>query len=223
MYETSDAIILSGIFRDVSDFDPSDETHLLDGGRLGDAIFGKYSKSDGSLIWARQYGTPAGSDQGRGAIADPATGNIYVAGDFTHTVDFNPGRPGGELTSGGGTDGFLLKLDANGNYLNAWLMGGVSGDAFARPTAVRGSTVYVTGSFRGTSADFPTGGTLENPTYSSDNRGDFFIMAFDQSPTPVIPGDDGDDMFHVVRSGDELLVYHNTSPAGETDAADSPE
>jgi uncharacterized delta-60 repeat protein len=32
---------------------------------------------------------------------------------------------------------------------------------------------------------------------------------------PVIRGGDGDDTFHVLRSADELLVYHNIAPTGE--------
>jgi hypothetical protein len=92
------------------------------------------------------------------------------------------------LTSAGGLDGFVLKLDtAAGDFLQVLGMGGV-GDEQARPTGVIHSivdgaphtTLYVSGSFQHT-ASFPTGGSL---TSAGDK--DIFLMALDQSdPVPT--------------------------------------
>ncbi|WP_437780842.1 hypothetical protein [Sorangium sp. So ce1097] len=61
--------------------------------------------------WARGFGGP-GTDNGL-SIASDATGNYYVTGSFQGTVDFGAGP----LTSAGGQDVFLLKLDPSGTLL----------------------------------------------------------------------------------------------------------
>jgi Beta-propeller repeat len=86
----------------------------------------------------------SGVDQSH-AIAKDTTGNVYVAGGFQGTVDFGAGP----LTSAGGTDIFLLKLDANGTPLWSRRFGG-AGDDVGYGVAVDGSgNAYLTGSFQG--------------------------------------------------------------------------
>ncbi|MGK3989343.1 hypothetical protein WME99_40225 [Sorangium sp. So ce136] len=58
--------------------------------------------------WARGFGD-SGTDD-RTSIASDAAGNYYVTGSFQGTVDFGAGP----LTSAGGQDVFLLKLDPSG-------------------------------------------------------------------------------------------------------------
>ncbi|MBL7974480.1 MAG: hypothetical protein JNJ85_06185, partial [Candidatus Kapabacteria bacterium] len=84
------------------------------GGR--DIFIAKYA-SDGSYVWAHSFGDgTAGQEAGR-AIAVDASGNIYVAGDYYGTVDFNPGSGTATLTSMQ-SGAFLAKYDADGN--NVW-------------------------------------------------------------------------------------------------------
>ncbi|WP_438017698.1 hypothetical protein WMF18_00745 [Sorangium sp. So ce315] len=61
--------------------------------------------------WARGFGG-SGTDNGQ-SIASDAAGNYYVTGSFQGTVDFGAGP----LTSAGGEDVFLLKLDPSGTLL----------------------------------------------------------------------------------------------------------
>ncbi|AUX41573.1 uncharacterized protein SOCE26_029940 [Sorangium cellulosum] len=61
--------------------------------------------------WARGFGG-TGTDIGRSITSD-AMGNYYVTGSFEGTADFGAGP----LTSAGGQDVFLLKLDPSGALL----------------------------------------------------------------------------------------------------------
>ncbi|WP_205624349.1 SBBP repeat-containing protein, partial [Dyadobacter crusticola] len=57
------------------------------------------------------------------ALNVDASGNVFVSGPFAGTVDFNPGTGVNNLVSSGQSDGFILKLDTNGNYVWAQRMG----------------------------------------------------------------------------------------------------
>jgi Beta-propeller repeat len=73
------------------------------------AYVAKYLAS-GVLQWSHQFGGPY-VDSANAVAADRA-GNAYVAGDFRGQVDFGNGIV---LTSTGAIDGFVEKLDTNGN------------------------------------------------------------------------------------------------------------
>jgi len=53
---------------------------------------------------------------------------VYVAGTFAGTADFDPGPETSELTSFGGFDIFIQKLDTNGNFIWAKQFGGPQDD-----------------------------------------------------------------------------------------------
>jgi len=63
------------------------------------------------LIWAKQFGG-TGDDYARGIDID-ASGNIYVSGVFSNSIDFD----GLILTAAGSSDIFLIKMDSNGNII----------------------------------------------------------------------------------------------------------
>ena len=68
-----------------------------------------------SFIWAKAAGG-TGSDLGR-TLAQDAQGNLYIAGQFEGTVDFDPGPGTQNLVCSGASDHFILKLDANGAFV----------------------------------------------------------------------------------------------------------
>ena len=75
--------------------------------------------TDGGFIWAKGMGG-TGDENGISVLVDDA-GNLYVAGYFYGTMDFDPGPGVFELVSAGGQDGFIVKLDPAGNLL--WAKG----------------------------------------------------------------------------------------------------
>ena len=121
--------------------------------------------------WVQQVGDSAG-DQGR-SIARDAAGNLYVAGCFGKTVDFDPGPGVYNLTSSVGLELFVLKLDTAGNFewavkTTGWI-GNLSEVAL---TCSDAGNVFVTGHFKD-SVDFDPGSATFNLT--SNGGRDIFI------------------------------------------------
>jgi hypothetical protein len=76
----------------------------------------------GNLIYAFKIG---GSGNDRiNAIASDSSGNIYIAGAFSGTADFNPGAGVTNLVAAGGEDMFFAKYDAAGSLVWARKAGG---------------------------------------------------------------------------------------------------
>jgi hypothetical protein len=178
-------IYTTGAFQVVADFDPGAGTFTLSS-LGGNDIFVSKLDASGNFVWAKQLGgTGAGSEVGF-AIALDAFGNVHTCGYFQLTVDFDPGAGTFNLTSAGGEDVFLSKLDASGNFLWAKQMGGTSSDE-ALSIAIDGlGGIYSTGYFSVT-GDFDPGIGIFNLT--SAGSFDIFIhkMAWCSS-APSQPG-----------------------------------
>ncbi len=112
--DTFGNVYVTGNFRSNVDFDPGVETTNLTS--LGtDDIFIQKLDTDGNFIWAKSFGGPQ-NDQVR-SIAIDAAGNVYTTGEFSGTVDFDPGVGTANLTVSGTHDVFAQKLDTNGNFI----------------------------------------------------------------------------------------------------------
>lgn len=79
--------------------------------------------ADGLPLWAKAIGS-MGADKCRAAGFD-ASGNIYIGGTFSGSVNFGNGI---SLTSAGAADIFVAKLSPNGTLLWARSMGGSGND-----------------------------------------------------------------------------------------------
>jgi Beta-propeller repeat len=91
-----------------SDFDPGAGTNILTCNGATDVFVTKYSAT-GTYQWAVSFGG-TGLDWSEGIAVDTA-GNVYVAGYYSNTVDFNSDPLSAyPLTSAGKNDIFLLKL-----------------------------------------------------------------------------------------------------------------
>ena len=102
------------------DFDPGAGTFNLTASNVYNDIFISKLDASGNFVWAKSIG---GSNEDRGySIATDASGNVYISGQFSGTVDFDPGAGIFELTSELSSDTFILKLDASGNFVWAKTM-----------------------------------------------------------------------------------------------------
>lgn len=120
----------------------------------------------GDHIWSRRYGDAAQLEGVKGALDN--AGNILLAGNFLEQVDLG----GGALTSAGGEDLFLAKLDPEGDHLWSRRFGDADHQR-GRGIALDGSAdVVITGELHG-SIDFGGG-----PLVSAGN-GDAFLAKFD--------------------------------------------
>jgi len=98
----------------------------------------------GDGIWARRLGGD-GMDVGA-AVAVDSSDNIFVAGNFTESMDLGDGAP---LTSEGLEDVFLVKMNQRGHVLWARVFGG-PGHTYADDLAVDADgNAYLTGAFTG--------------------------------------------------------------------------
>jgi hypothetical protein len=114
-----------------------------------------------SLAWARSAGG-SGADEGR-VIAADAAGNVFMAGSFSGTADFDPGPGVAQLVCPGFSNGFFAKYDATGQLLWARQLrtngvGDITGLALAGDGGV-----YVSGRFLG-SVVFDPGAGVEERT-----------------------------------------------------------
>lgn len=168
-------IYLTGYFFSTSDFDPNTGVVNLTSNGVED-IFIQKLDANGNLIWAKQIGG-IGEDSGQSIQVD-ASGNAYITGYFTGTVDFNPGSGITNLSSMGIDDAFVLKLDVNGDFLWVNQIGGTEFDQGLALNIDPSGNVLTTGNFRNT-IDFDPGPGIANLT--SNGSDDIFIQKLDAS------------------------------------------
>jgi len=116
----------------------------------------------GTVLWTRQFGTPA-ADSATGVAADDS--GVCVSGATAGTF--------AGQTSAGGIDAFVLKHDISGGQLWTRQFGSADSDR-ANGVAVGGSGVYVAGE---------TGGTLPGQASAGDQ--DAFVGRFDSGGNPI--------------------------------------
>ena len=122
-----------------------------------------------ALQWAKQIGGPSANTGGRSVAVDVA-GNVYTTGNFSGTVDFDPGAGVVNFTAAN-VDIFVSKIDAAGNFVWAKQLGGPFGGFgnYGLSIAIDVSgNVYTTGYFGGT-VDFDPGPGIYNLSVSNFN------------------------------------------------------
>ena len=112
-----------------------------------------------NFTWTTNWGT--GNDVAEKLTIDNA-GNILICGEFQNTADFDPGAGVQNMTSNGSADAYVLKLNANGNYIWAGHYGNSPGQFAYGITTDAANAVYVTGEFYGTT-DFDPGANCLQP------------------------------------------------------------
>jgi len=100
-----------------------------------------------SIEWLKDYG---GSDalETSNTIAIDSQGSTYTVGKYYALTDFDPGTGVHELTANN-TDAYILKLDANGNFLWVRTMGGDYDDEAFGVAVDEDDNVYFSGDFQG--------------------------------------------------------------------------
>ncbi len=171
-----------GDFTQTVDFNPDDDPGAVDErDSVGefDAFLSAFDSS-GNYLWVNTWGGPG--DEFPNNLDIDFSGNIYVVGNFSNTVDFDAGPGVYELTSNGLYDAFLTKVDNNGMHL--WSRGWGGGDgsydiACDVEVSLKGF-VYVTGEFHEPDTEFaPVGEPCFQESFllsDIDSSGDPFIM-----------------------------------------------
>ncbi|MCS7078299.1 MAG: hypothetical protein NZ455_16420 [Bacteroidia bacterium] len=170
--DNSGNIYITGGFEGSVDFDPGPGLFTLTAVGQRDVFIAKYS-STGVLLWAKQIS--GSQDEESFAITVDNTGNVYVAGEFESTADFDPSSSAYDLTAKGGVDIFLLKLDASGNFVWVNHCGGTNQESPQTIALDNTNNVYIAGYFIGT-VDFDPSTSVFNLTASGGS--DAFLAKF---------------------------------------------
>lgn len=166
-------VLITGYFRYTVDFDFGDgeDLHTSLGSREGYLL---KLDSNGDYIWARSWGG-TGEDLGEGVSVGPGD-NIYIAGDFSNVVDFDPG-PGEDIhISNGAWDISLSKFNPDGDFEWARTWGSSKTDDVHR-ISIRGGNVFITGHYNDTTDFDPSDEGVDNHT--SNGLTDFFLSKYD--------------------------------------------
>jgi uncharacterized protein (AIM24 family) len=140
-------------------------------GAGGEDVFIAKLDVNGGHVWSKSFGDAA--DQLAASIAVDGSDNVILAGSFNGTIEFG----GGPLSSAGGADVFLAKLDASGGHVWSRRFGDTA-DQHAACVAVDGAAnVFLTGDYNGT-VDFGSG------SLQSAGAGDVFVTKLDENAGP---------------------------------------
>jgi hypothetical protein len=154
-------VYTSGTFRVTADFDPGTSVFNLTSVGLADVFVSKLN-NQGEFVWAKSVGSTSNEYVNDFAIDN--AGNVYTTGSFQGVVDFNPGTPTQNFTSFGSSDAFILKLDADGNYVWNRRLGGTDYQQSYAIALDAANDVYTLGVFSGTVNFNPLGSPVNNIT-----------------------------------------------------------
>ncbi len=166
-------VYTTGSFDEMTDFDPGPDTNFLSPNGNNDIFIHKMD-AQGNLLWVKTFGDNRA--EGGYAITVDKTGNVYVTGYFTGTINFNPPSTIYEFTESGNGNIFVLKMDTDGNTLWAKAMGGPKGETGSSISIDDSGNIYTTGWFSET-VDFDPG--MDTFLLTSKGKSDIFVHKMD--------------------------------------------
>jgi hypothetical protein len=176
-------VYLSGFFRGTSDFDPGDGVANLQALNLNFSDDTFVSKLDlaGNFVWAKRF-SPQSPDNTQNELATDATGNVYITGGFSGTVDFDPGSGVSNLNNSINQfptlNTFISKLDTNGNFVWAKQFAGDNSNIAMAIGVDRQGNAFTVGNFI-LGADFDPGAGTK--ALSAGRYSDGFLSKLDSA------------------------------------------
>ncbi|MDT0559180.1 T9SS type A sorting domain-containing protein [Ichthyenterobacterium sp. W332] len=202
--DNNGSVYLSGSFTGTGDFDPSSAISNLTSTGTQDVFITKITEDTGSLVWARRLG-------GNGSTNSPSLkidnqGNVFTAGGFSGTTDFDPSSEVLELESTDFVDFdiFISMLDAGGNYQCAKVINAPATQLPYELLPTNSGKLLMSGIFEGT-VDFDPGPDITNLTNIgnsaplSNNEADVFIvqLSIEACPNLSITENNFEDMISI--------------------------
>jgi len=206
--------ISTGWFMGTVDFDPG--VGIANRTSVGNEdVYVQKLDLNGNFLWAVSFGGTA-SDRGYDITTDKQ-GNVYLSGNFTGTVDFDPGSGVFQRSAQGNWDVFVLKLDFQGNFEWVRTFGGGDDDYGYAITHSDSGFVYTAGMFQST-VDFDPG--LSVLQRSSAGGFDIYVHKMTDNGAFVwvqTMGGSANDFAYSVQTDDAGNVYHGGYFAGTVD------
>jgi hypothetical protein len=208
-FDNTNNIYIYGNFRGTVDFDPGAGIYNLTSASTEMDIFITKLDQQGNFLWAKKIGN-TGVDR-TSSIQFDNSNNIYLAGAFSNTVDFDPGVGINNMTSVSNQDGFILKLDSNANFIFSKSFGGFANEI---PNIIfdNQSNLFMFGSFQNT-VDFDPGNGVYNLTATGNtSEMDGFIVKLDSNANFIWGkqlGGIGNDLINEIKisQNDDLYIY----------------
>lgn len=198
------AVHLLGYFRNTVDFDPSAATAELTS--LGGAdVFVAKLTSEGDFISV--YHAAGSLDEDPTGIEIDLFNNVYVTGYFQGTTNFNVLGGTQNLTSAGGNDIFVMKINANYSFNWVRQIGGPGNDVAFSMAIDKNDDILIGGYFFGT-VDFDPGVDVDSKTsiggtdlliVKLTNQGDYILG--------VAAGGVSDDQIWGIDTDDENNIF----------------
>lgn len=117
-----DNIYIAGYYQTQIDFDPGIGTQILNSIDYGTDAFVLKLTGNGDFLWVESIGG-SGIDNVSSLVQDRNSDYIYVLGDYSGTIDMDPGDEEDNITSDIYYDLFIQKLDTSGNFVWAKTLG----------------------------------------------------------------------------------------------------
>lgn len=176
-------VIATGFFEGTSDFDPGPGTANLTSAVNSDDTFVVKLNESGEYQWAKSFKGGPQNNYGN-AIAVDDQANVYTAGEFIGTVDFDPSNGGRVDRTSSFSNLFIHKMDGEGNFRWVSTTQG-SGDDIAKSLVISNSgEIFVTGEFKNM-VDFDEGPDINEPGYQGEE--DIFILKLSSQTTGLNP------------------------------------
>lgn len=207
-------VVIAGHFNKTVDFDPSSASQTKSSKGDFDCFVAKYTPA-GALMWVKSFGG-SGKDELEGLTVD-SSGNVLATGFFRSSVDFDPGSATHSLSSSGGADGFILKLDSAGSFKWVEKIGGSSDSGGTNICTDRDGNVYSAGMFSG-SIDINPGSATK--TLKSAGAYDVFVSKLSSSGSYIFGkrlGGSGVDYMNGMAIGADEHVHLAGSFEGTVD------
>ena len=214
----NDIYVLSE-FDDEIVVDPGPNTQIIESDGGSDLCIQKFDPN-GNLIWFKTLG--GSNTEYFTSITTDENGNLYMAGLFGSTMDFDPGPDTSFLVPmtpyNGSLSGFVMKMDTDGNFVWANRV-----DCIFKSLVVDGlGNLILTGQFR-RFVDFDPGPgqmvlqSVSYPSSATNYSNDVFVLKLDENGEFLWVKHIGDDDLDR-GAAIEVDALNNIYVAGEFDA-----
>jgi hypothetical protein len=185
--DNSGNIIITGLFQNTVDFDPSGTIFNLTSIGGYDIFLAKYD-TEGNYIFAHSFGQTY-DDIGSDIVTDSEGNVIFICNFQGQSVDFDPGQGIVNLNSNGGYDIAFAKYTTSGDLVWVKSIGGFQDDFGVKIITDSENNVYHTGAFAGNQVDFNPG--METNYLNSFGSDDIYIAKYDNSGNYLWAGNMG--------------------------------